>query len=443
MFANDVIKQSISDFISEKSRYRRKYVQKLIDYYTGTNSDNYIADYFSAESFNEIPRYHMNITRKFIDKMSRIYTSKPQRTLKTKTMTKNYEELTRYKDSRMKHVEKMTNLLGTIATYVYFVEKPDGLCLEHRPIYYFDVFFDDDDPYTPTSIVYPKLHHTDQSDMYSIQDCDYVYWDNEYAITYNSNGNIINEVRHNLGVLPFVFTRDIEQIDDFFAEGASDIVDVNEHLNIIFTEACLGLRFQMFGQPWASGVYEDEPLARMGSDTIINLPQDGKFSIVSPQGDLSKVIEFIKFQMEMLAQSRHMYINFDSNQDRPSSGLALRIKDFDRMEDYHDDIDRYRNFEKDFFYVEKILAQSRGIDLGDELIVDFKEPDYPKSVQDQIAKDEYMLSKGFITEEEIVMRERGDISMAEAKKIIRQNKNTLGGQDGDIQGEESKVTKTN
>ena len=113
MFANDVIKQSISDFISEKSRYRRRYVQKLIDYYTGTNSDNYIADYFSAESFQEIPRYHMNITRKFIDKMSRIYTSKPQRTLKTKTMTKKYEELTRYKDSRLKHVEKMTNTART------------------------------------------------------------------------------------------------------------------------------------------------------------------------------------------------------------------------------------------------------------------------------------------------------------------------------------------
>ena len=32
----------------------------------------------------------------------------------------------------------------------------------------------------------------------------------------------------------FVFTRDIEQIDDFFAEGASDIVDTNEHINIIF-----------------------------------------------------------------------------------------------------------------------------------------------------------------------------------------------------------------
>ena len=40
------------------------------------------------------------------------------------------------------------------------------------------------------------------------------------------------------------------------------------------------------------------------------------------------------------------------------------------------------------------------------------------------------------------MRERGDISMVEAKKIIRQNKNTLGGQDGEIQGQNSTTEQT-
>ena len=423
-YSNNLIKQSIKDFISDKSRKRRRYVEKLIDYYTGTNAESYIIDYFSSSSFQEIPRYHMNITRKFIDKMSRIYTAPPERKLKSKSMNKQYSSLTRYKDTRFKHVEKMTNLIGTIATYVHMEEKPDGLCLEHRPIYYFDVFFDEN-PYKPTAIVYPMLKSTDSPDYLTIDEYDYCYFDENVKVIYDSNGHILEEVEHKLGILPFVFTRDIEQIDDFFAEGASDIVDVNEHLNIIFTEACLGLRFQMFGQPWASGVYDDDPLARMGSDTIINLPQDGKFGIESPQGDLSKVIEFVKFQIEMLAQSRHMYVNFDSNQDRPSSGLALKIKDFDRMEDYHDDIDRWRNYEYDFFYVEKILAASYGIDLGDNLIVDFKEPEYPRSVVEQIQKDEWMLEKGFITDEEILMREKGDISLEEARRILKQNRKKL------------------
>ena len=76
--------------------------------------------------------------------MSRIYTAPPERKLKNKTMSKQYADLTRYKDTRFKHIEKMTNLIGTIANYVYFEEKPDGLCIEHRPIYYFNAFFDDE-----------------------------------------------------------------------------------------------------------------------------------------------------------------------------------------------------------------------------------------------------------------------------------------------------------
>ena len=125
LYSDNLIKQSVSDFIGTKAAYRRRYVQKLIDYYTGTNAAGYISGFFSAGSFQEIPRYHMNITRKFIDKMSRIYTAPPERKLKNKTMSNNYANLTRYKDTRLNHVEKMTNLIGSIATYVYFDEKPD------------------------------------------------------------------------------------------------------------------------------------------------------------------------------------------------------------------------------------------------------------------------------------------------------------------------------
>ena len=36
-----------------------------------------------------------------------------------------------------------------------------------------------------------------------------------------------------------------------------------------------------------------------------------------------------------------------------------------------------------------------------------------------------MLDKGIITEEEILMREKGDISLEEAKRILKQNKKNL------------------
>ena len=50
-----------------------------------------------------------------------------------------------------------------------------------------------------------------------------------------------------------------------------------------------------------------------------------------------------------------------------------------------------------------------------------------------------MLSKGYITDEEILMREKGDISLEDAKRILKQNRANMPDQpeeamDGEVQG---------
>ena len=217
----------------------------------------------------------------------------------------------------------------------------------------------------------------------------------------------------------------MEQIDDFYSEGATDVVATNEHINILMTELMLGLRFQMFGQSWASGIYEDQPIARVGSDKLINLPQDGKFGIESPGGDPQKVMEIAKGMVEMLAVSKHMYVTFDSNQDRPSSGLALRIKDFEFVEDYKDDLETWRMFETDLYNLEKKIADVNNISLPSTFSVDFKEPEYPRAINEQIMKDDWDLSHGLITLEEILKRNNSDLSIEQARKVIAKNKKLI------------------
>ena len=84
-YAEDIIKQSIKENKLYKSRARRRHVEKLLNYYTGTDTHKYIAgnegNYFDSKSFNEVPPYQMNLTKKFIDKKSRIYTLSPNRNL--------------------------------------------------------------------------------------------------------------------------------------------------------------------------------------------------------------------------------------------------------------------------------------------------------------------------------------------------------------------------
>ena len=414
----EAIKDSIKLAKLENSRGRRREVEELLNFYTGTNTEIYIEDFFSPDIYSDIPIYKMNITRKFIDKMSRVYVPK---TIRKFSGQENplYNSLTPNKNVRMKHVERMTNLLGTPALRIVWNDLEENPFFQYQPVYYFDVHFDEYNPDKPLAIMYPILSPT--SDVSYVGDMKWEYWDSEVHCKYDENGTIYFEEANPYGILPFVFPRDMEQIDDFINEGATDIVNVNKHLNITMTNLQLGLHYQMVGQPYATGVYADEPIKRVGPDYIINVPEGGTFGIASPQGDLKGVVDTIKFQLEMLAQSRHMSINFDSNQDRPSSGIALVIKDFEHLTDYQDDMERYRELEHAIFKVEKTIAEVNNVNLNNNFEVEFGEIEYPTSTQETIAKEQYEIEKGFTTNAELLQRRKGDITLEEAKKIIEEN----------------------
>ena len=130
MTVEQIIQESIREAKLQIERARRMETRKLLDYYTGTETDIYIGDYFSADAFREIPLYSANFTRRFVNKMSRIYTVGASR-----NMDEQYALLTRNKDARLKHVERMTRLCGTIATQVIYRDDLTTPCFDYRPVY--------------------------------------------------------------------------------------------------------------------------------------------------------------------------------------------------------------------------------------------------------------------------------------------------------------------
>ena len=57
--------------------------------------------------------------------------------------------------------------------------------------------------------------------------------------------------------------------------------------------------------------------------------------------------------------------------------------------------------------------------------VDFKEPEYPRSISEQIQKDDWELANGLITLEEILKRNNSDLSLEQAREIIAKNKESI------------------
>ena len=407
----DIIQESLENLKVFNHKEREGYVNKLLDYYNGNNTSQYIAEKFDLEAFREVPPYQSNITKKFINKMSRIYTVGASRNVNNK-----YSALTKLKDTKMKHIERMTRLIGTIATRIVYMDTENPY-FNYQPVYYFHPFFGND-PFKPVAISYPLMNYTEDSSK--SDSTQYIHWNSEEYVIFDEEGNILEENAHGYGVLPFVFTHREHQTDSFYVEGANDIVSANEHINITMTEMQLGLRFQMFGQPVVSCA-DLGNRQRFGSDVILELPSDANYDIKSPSGDIIKVIENVKFQMELVAQNNHLYVQFAQEGGETPSGIALKIKDLERFEDYQDDLALFNLYEHKMYNIEKILASSFGVNLPNNLKIDFNEPEYPMTVQDQIALDMHRLNLGLINKAELMVEYNKDLSIQEASIKLQQN----------------------
>ena len=419
----DIIQESLENLKVFNHKEREGYVNKLLDYYNGNNTSQYIAEKFDLEAFREVPPYQSNITKKFINKMSRIYTVGASRNVNNK-----YSALTKLKDTKMKHIERMTRLIGTIATRIVYMDTENPY-FNYQPVYYFHPFFGND-PFKPVAISYPLMNYTEDSSK--SDSTQYIHWNSEEYVIFDEEGNILEENAHGYGVLPFVFTHREHQTDSFYVEGANDIVSANEHINITMTEMQLGLRFQMFGQPVVSGA-DLGNRQRFGSDVILELPSDANYDIKSPSGDIIKVIENVKFQMELVAQNNHLYVQFAQDGGETPSGIALKIKDLERFEDYQDDLALWTQYEHEMYQIERKIAQSLGLSMPEALKLDFNEPEYPMTIQDQIALDNHRLNLGLINKAELMVEYNKDLTIEEANAKLTENQSKIEPQDDNSQ----------
>jgi hypothetical protein len=82
-------------------------------------------------------------------------------------------------------------------------------------------------------------------------------------------------------------------------------------------------------------------------------------------------------------------------------------------------------YEHEFYQVEKEIAAYNNIKLPETLKLDFKEPEYPKTVQDQIALDEHRLKHHMLDEVDLLMEYNNDLSRKEAEKIVEKNREAM------------------
>ena len=151
--SDQVIKDSIEKLKSINGDVMDKNKNMCIDYYQYANTERYIGKYFSGSLQAEIPLYTVNMTRRLIDRISLVYKDRPERTIEDE----RYFDITENKDYSLKKVERIHNLLGTVALQVIW--KDDKFL--YVPRFTFEPVFYADDPMNPIGIIYPAQNTQD------------------------------------------------------------------------------------------------------------------------------------------------------------------------------------------------------------------------------------------------------------------------------------------
>ena len=371
--ADQVIKDSIEKLKSVNSDKQDKVKNMCIDYYQYANTDRYISQYFSGSLTQEIPLYTVNMTRRLIDRISLVYKNRPEREIEDE----RYFDITEDKDFLLKRIERMHNLLGTIA--VQIVWKEDKFV--YIPRFIFEPVFDYDDPMNPIGIVYPAQKTKDS--IYQTKEDEFIYWDAEQHFRYDMDGNIIhiNEDEVNpYGVLPFVFLQPNHIIDEFMNEGrGKDIVTANRQLDVAMTMLQHHIR-KAGGQFVIEGQVDTNNI-ELGLNKVVVI-DNGDMKNLNPNVDINSIVEGIKFQLQQVAINHHLSFDFGLNGSK--SGVALKLENVELLEQREDDVEKFNRLEQEIYKKEKIIAEvENNIGLPEDMSVNYTEIDFPDPERDR------------------------------------------------------------
>ena len=393
MVIKDLSKESIIYGIQkqldtiESQRTKERY--KMMNYYEAMTSEmeSDINKWFDSESLKQAPKVVSGITPKLINGRAICYKQTPER-----QVDERYWDYVNDLDSAMLQAERLTYLLGSHATRVSW----DNDKLNYTPLLEFYPIFLPHKP-EPVACVYPIYNHSSNALK---KEQVFAFWSDENHFMLDGNGNIVdnpdNPDRLNpYQIKPIIYSHRKVLTTDWFREGASDIVSVNKTINILLTEMSLSMRLGLLGQPVISGIDEANRL-RMGVDKPIILPDGASFQFASPSPNLKDYVEAIRFIVDSTAYNHNLKTKWSVGREGSVSGESLKMAEIELTESIMLDAQMiWRPFERQRFEVDKaIIEYETNTSLGEEYAVDFSEPRFSLTANEERLQWEWEWNHG-------------------------------------------------
>ena len=354
-----------------------------IDYYKYSGTEQYIRKYFKGRLQKDIPLYTQNFAQRLINRISMVYKNAPIRNVDSD----NYTEFINSKDYQLKKIERLHNLLGTIAIKV--CPDYDGL-MQYTPVVKFLPFCNEYDTDKPVAIAY-KIG-ADPNDTNNKR---YVFWSESDHFIFDSNGSRYAPSEDNaeminpFGVLPFVFLQPATQVDEFWNDGAKDIVIANRQIDIAMT--MLQHHIRSAGGQFVIQGRVDSNQIELGLNKAVII-EEGSMTNLNPNIDINSIVDGIKFQLQHIFQNHH--VTFDYGINGSKSGVSLKIENLELIESREDEIEKYRIAEREIYAIEQTIADTLNTPLNSDFSIDFAEVEFPLTPEQEQARWDWFFANG-------------------------------------------------
>ena len=407
--SKDFVRSGLKDFLSDITTDSIEERYRSLSYYEGMQGEmeSDLGKYFPIKSL-EVPLIVQNITSKLVNARAIGYKTPPVRT------NEKYLENVKNLDQAMLTAERLTYLLGSHLIRSRFNEETN--VLEYDQIIEFEPIFESR-ARKPFAYVYPIYNHGQSRENEVV----YAYWSADEHFLVHQNGTIesVNEDNINpYGILPFTVCHRHPYTTDFIRNGASDIINANLMINLLMTELGLAMRLQALGQPVISGI-DNANQVSLGVDKPMVLPEGASFQFVSPGANIDSYINAVRFYVDSVAYNNNLKVKWSVGREAFVSGEALKMAEIDLTEAVMSDYQMiWRGVENKRFEVDRVILDAHNIRVPDEFSVDFSEPRFPLTAQEEREQWAWEWDNNLSTTKDWLRKYNPDLSDDELDEMV-------------------------
>jgi len=370
-----------------------------------------------AELFSEpekMVKLELNIIKKIIGQTAQTYREPPTRTLDqgTEKDQKLYSEILEgcSFDVKLKQASRYTKLLKTILIKVVY--RNDRLDLDILTGNLLDV----QTGQSPEQL--ERVLVVDYGQSEKPEDIEYSLWTAETWQRLNWKGDIIDEQENPYKVLPFIPVFDyMPPSSAFFLPGGSDIISLQEAINIKLTDLIYLIQQQSFGVGYIKGSQSGGSLkVSPGSLVELSAEKDSSIGFVSQQAQIKEVVDAIDKLIKWGCVSNGLSAASMSTDVQQQSGISKAWDNKELSEMRLDDVSLWRAYEKQLFNLMRVVwnvHSKKKLSENAILKIDFADPQAKLDAKSQAESDDLKIAQGVLSPVDVAMRDNPDFESRE------------------------------